>query len=58
MVTIDIVKKAMENNALTELFNKLDKSDSLKALGILVILGVSIYTIDAIKKIVEDKVYN
>ena len=40
---------------LKVLFDKLDKEDALKAIGILVILGVGKYVIDAVKDIVTKK---
>lgn len=57
MITQEIVQAAA-NNGLADLkilFKKLDKEDALKALGILIILGVGKYVIDAVKEIVLDK---
>lgn len=57
MVTIENVKEALNGGIpdLKVLFDKLDKEDALKAIGILVILGVGKYVIDAIKDIVTNK---
>ena len=58
MVTKEIVQEASNKGleALKILFEKLNKEDVLKAIGILVISGVGIKTIEAIKEIVKDKV--
>lgn len=57
MVTTDVVANAAHAGipALKELFNKLSKEDALKALGTLVVLGISKYAIDAVKDIVLHK---
>jgi hypothetical protein len=57
MVTTENVKEALNGGVpgLKILFEKLDKEDALKAIGILVILGVGKYIIDAVKDIVMDK---
>ena len=58
MVTTDIVKAAADKGlpALKVLFEKLPPPEILKALGMLVIAGVGVATIEAIKEIVKDKV--
>ena len=57
MVTTELVANAAHAGipALKELFNKLSKEDALKALGTLVVLGISKYAIDAVKDIVLHK---
>ncbi len=57
MVTTENVKEALNGGipGLKVLFDKLDKEDALKAIGILVILGVGKYVIDAVKDIVTNK---
>lgn len=57
MVTTENVKEALNGGIpdLKILFEKLDKEDALKAIGILVILGVGMYVIDAVKEIVMHK---
>ena len=58
MVTTEIVQEAANKGleALKVLFEKLNKEDVLKAIGILVISGVGIKTIEAIRDIVKDKI--
>lgn len=57
MVTYEMVEQAFKEGlpGLKELFNKLPKEDCLKALGILVIMGVGITIINTIKEIVMAK---
>lgn len=57
MVTTELVANAANAGipALKELFNRLPKDDALKALGIMVVLGISKYAIDAVKDIVLHK---
>lgn len=57
MVTQENVKEALNGgiSGLKNLFDKLDKEDALKAIGLLVILGVGTYVIDAVKDIVMAK---
>lgn len=57
MVTKEIVEEALKEGlpSLKELFSSLPKEDALKGLGILLILGVSKYAIDAIRDIVMNK---
>lgn len=60
MVTTNDVKDALNNGipGLKIQFEKLDKEDALKALGLLVIWGVGKYDIDAVKDIVTNKSNN
>lgn len=57
MITKEIVQEAANNGltALKNLFEKLPKDDALKALGILVVLGIAKTAIDAVKDIVQNK---
>ena len=57
MITKEIVQAAANNGLadLKNLFKKLDEEDALKALGILIILGLGKHVIDAVKEIVLDK---
>ncbi len=57
MVNYEMVEQAFNEGlaGLKELFNKLSKEDCLKALGILVIMGVGITIINTVKEIVLAK---
>lgn len=57
MITTSMVEEAYKKGLpeLKHLFENLPKEDSLKGLGIMVILGISIITINAIKEIVISK---
>ena len=57
MVTYEMVEQALNDGlpGLKELFNKLSKEDCLKALGILVLMGVGLAIINTVKEIVMAK---
>ena len=57
MITPTMVEEAYKSGlpALKQLFEKLPKEDSLKGLGLMVIMGISIATINVIKDIVTSK---
>lgn len=57
MITPSMVEEAYNRGlpALKQLFEKLPKEDSLKGLGLMVIMGISIATINVIKDIVTSK---
>lgn len=57
MITPSMVEEAYNSGLpeLKQLFEKLPKEDCLKGLGIMVIMGISIATINVIKEIVTSK---
>lgn len=57
MITQEIVQNALNEGipALKSLVEKISKDDAIKVLGMLVILGVTFGTINAIKEIVIQK---
>jgi hypothetical protein len=57
MITTSMVEEAYKKGLpeLKVLFENLPKEDCLKGIGIMVIMGISIATINAIKEIVTSK---